>query len=102
MRRCYSQAPKSSRPLRPRRRHCRLVLRKPHLSSLSHKFTNNHQIIPICATLPPLEDLLAAPLGQVLPMIFYRVMGTQAGGIALTGLVLIVTLLCSIYITVAA
>ncbi|RFN47559.1 hypothetical protein FIE12Z_8182 [Fusarium flagelliforme] len=59
-------------------------------------------IIPICATLPPLEDLLAAPLGQVLPMIFYRVMGTKAGGIALTALVLIVTLFCSISITVAA
>ncbi|KAJ4141663.1 hypothetical protein NW768_000879 [Fusarium equiseti] len=59
-------------------------------------------IIPICATLPPLEDLLAAPLGQVLPMIFHRVMGTKAGGIALTALVLIVTLFCSISITVAA
>ncbi|KAF5021259.1 hypothetical protein F66182_6657 [Fusarium sp. NRRL 66182] len=59
-------------------------------------------IIPLCATLPPLTDLLEAPLAQVLPMIFYRVMGTQAGGIALTALVLIVTLFCSISITVAA
>ncbi|SPJ91355.1 related to GABA permease [Fusarium torulosum] len=59
-------------------------------------------IIPICATLPPLEELLTAPLGQVLPMIFYRVMGTKAGGIALTALVLIITLFCSISITVAA
>ncbi|RSM13184.1 hypothetical protein CEP52_002040 [Fusarium oligoseptatum] len=59
-------------------------------------------VIPICATLPPLAELLEAPLGQVLPYIFYRVMGTKAGGIALTALVLIITLFCSISITVAA
>ncbi|KAM6540259.1 hypothetical protein FALCPG4_001982 [Fusarium falciforme] len=59
-------------------------------------------IIPLCATLPPLAELLEAPLGQVLPYIFYRVTGTKAGGIALTALVLIITLFCSISITVAA
>ncbi|KAF4979244.1 hypothetical protein FZEAL_4489 [Fusarium zealandicum] len=59
-------------------------------------------VIPICATLPPLAELLEAPLGQVLPYIFYRVMGTQGGGVALTALVLIITLFCSISITTAA
>ncbi|KAM0230756.1 hypothetical protein ACHAPO_009039 [Fusarium lateritium] len=59
-------------------------------------------IIPICATLPSLEILLEAPLGQVLPVIFYRVTGSKAGGMALVALVLIVTLFCSISITVAA
>lgn len=60
------------------------------------------QVIPICATLPDLAELLEAPLGQVLPYIYYRVMGTKAGGIALTTLILIITLFCSISITVAA
>ncbi|CAG1978554.1 unnamed protein product [Fusarium graminearum] len=64
--------------------------------------TNNFQVIPICATLPPLEILLQAPLGQVLPVIFYRVTGSKAGAMALIVLVLIVTLFCSISITVAA
>ncbi|KAF4463673.1 GABA permease [Fusarium albosuccineum] len=59
-------------------------------------------VIPICATLPALPELLNAPLGQVLPYIFFRVMGTKAGGIGLTALVLIITLFCSISITVAA
>ncbi|EKJ78244.1 hypothetical protein NXS19_011451 [Fusarium pseudograminearum] len=59
-------------------------------------------VIPICATLPPLEILLQAPLGQVLPVIFYRVTGSKAGAMALIVLVLIVTLFCSISITVAA
>jgi amino acid transporter len=59
-------------------------------------------IIPICATLPPLEDILGAPSGQALPYIFHIVTGSPGGGLGLTFLVLGVTLFCSISITVAA
>ncbi|KAI0484393.1 amino acid transporter [Xylariaceae sp. FL0804] len=59
-------------------------------------------IIPICATLPDLEDILQAPVGQALPYIFGRVTGSPGGGLALTILVLIITFFCSISITVAA
>jgi amino acid transporter len=59
-------------------------------------------IIPICATMPPLEDILGAPSGQALPYIFHIVMGSPGGGLGLTFLVLGVTLFCSISITVAA
>ncbi|KAG9782538.1 Choline transport protein [Exophiala dermatitidis] len=59
-------------------------------------------ILPLCYTLPPLEDILAAPYGQALPYIFYRVMGTPGGGLGLMFLVLVITLFCSISITTAA
>lgn len=59
-------------------------------------------VIPICATMPALTDIMAAPVGQALPYIFGVVMGTPGGGLALTFLVLIITLFCSISITVAA
>lgn len=59
-------------------------------------------ILPICFTLPPLEDILDAPYAQALPYIFHTVMGTPGGGVALSALVLIITLFCSISITVAA
>lgn len=59
-------------------------------------------IIPICATLPPLENILGAPSGQALPYIFHIVMGSPGGGLGLTFLVLGVTMFCSISITVAA
>jgi amino acid transporter len=59
-------------------------------------------IIPICATLPPLDDILGAPSSQALPYIFHVVMGSPGGGLGLTFLVLGVTLFCSISITVAA
>ena len=59
-------------------------------------------VIPICVTLPPLEEILDAPVAQALPYIFHRVMGTAAGGIGLTFLVLGITLFCSISITTAA
>lgn len=59
-------------------------------------------IIPICVTMPPLEDILDAPVAQALPYIFHRVMETAAGGIGLIFLVLGVTMFCSISITVAA
>ncbi|OTA95185.1 hypothetical protein M434DRAFT_10094 [Hypoxylon sp. CO27-5] len=59
-------------------------------------------IIPLCATLPDLSDILGAPVGQALPYIFGKVVGSPGGGLALTLLVLIITLFCSISITVAA
>lgn len=59
-------------------------------------------IIPICVTLPPLEDVLGAPAGQAIPYIFHTVMGTPGGGLGLTFLVLGITMFCSISITVAA
>jgi amino acid transporter len=59
-------------------------------------------IIPICVTLPPLEDIILAPAAQALPYIFHVVMGSPGGGLGLTFLILIITLFCSISITVAA
>lgn len=60
-------------------------------------------ILPICATMPAaLDDILGAPVGQALPYIYGRVMGTPGGGLALTTLVLVIALFCSISITVAA
>jgi amino acid transporter len=59
-------------------------------------------IIPICVTLPPLEDILGAPYGQALPYIFNVVMGSPGGGLGLMFLVLMITVFCSISITVAA
>ncbi|EAW07918.1 putative amino acid permease [Aspergillus clavatus NRRL 1] len=59
-------------------------------------------ILPICFTLPPLEDILNAPAAQALPYIYHRVMGSPGGGLGLTALVLAITLFCSISITVAA
>lgn len=59
-------------------------------------------IIPLCATLPPLEDIINSPGGQALPYILHRVMGSPGGGLGLVFLVLIITLFCSISITVAA
>ena len=59
-------------------------------------------IIPICATLPPLADVIEAPSGQVIPYIFHVIMGSPGGGLGLTFLVLGVTMFCSISITVAA
>ncbi|KAK3378739.1 amino acid/polyamine transporter I [Lasiosphaeria ovina] len=59
-------------------------------------------IIPICATMPALADILNAPVAQALPYIFQAVMGSPGGGLGLTMLVLIITFFCSISITVAA
>lgn len=59
-------------------------------------------ILPICFTLPPLEDVLSAPLAQALPYIFHTVMGSPGGGMALMFFVLGVALFCSISITTAA
>jgi len=59
-------------------------------------------ILPICFTMPPLADVIDAPAAQALPYIFHTVMGSPGGGLALTFLVLAITLFCSISITVAA
>lgn len=59
-------------------------------------------IIPICATMPALADVIASPAAQALPYIFHVVMGTPGGGLGLMFLVLGVTMFCSISITVAA
>jgi amino acid transporter len=59
-------------------------------------------ILPICFTMPPLADVIAAPYSQALPYIFATVMGTPGGGLGLIFLVLMVTIFCSISITVAA
>jgi len=59
-------------------------------------------IIPICATMPGLAEILTSPSGQALPFIFHVVMGSPGGGLGLTFLVLGVTTFCSISITVAA
>lgn len=59
-------------------------------------------IIPLCVTMPPLQDVINSPGGQALPYILHRVMGSPGGGLGLTFLVLVVTLFCSISITVAA
>ncbi|EME83304.1 uncharacterized protein MYCFIDRAFT_72235 [Pseudocercospora fijiensis CIRAD86] len=59
-------------------------------------------ILPINFTMPPLEDVIGAPAGQALPYIFFRVMGSPGGGLALIFFVLCITVLCSISITVAA
>lgn len=59
-------------------------------------------VLPICFTLPPLEDIINAPAAQALPYIFHVVMGSPGGGLGLTFLVLAITLFCSISITVAA
>lgn len=52
--------------------------------------------------MPDLQEILSAPLGQALPYVFIRVVGSQAGALTLIALVLVITLFCSISITVAA
>ena len=52
--------------------------------------------------MPPLHEVINAPAAQALPFIFHRVMGSPGGGLGLIFLVLVITLFCSISITVAA
>ncbi|KAH9815347.1 amino acid transporter [Teratosphaeria destructans] len=60
-------------------------------------------VIPICVTLPPLADIIEnAPNAQALPYIFHIVMGSPGGGLGLIFLILVITIFCSISITVAA
>ena len=49
-------------------------------------------ILPICVTLPPLADIIDAPVGQAIPYIFNVVMGSPGGGLGLVFLVLGVTM----------
>jgi amino acid transporter len=59
-------------------------------------------ILPICATLPPLQEIIDNESGgQALPYIFARVMGSPGGGVALTTLVLVIACFNSVSITVA-
>jgi amino acid transporter len=58
-------------------------------------------IIPIRVNMPPLEDVIAAPGAQALPYIFNIVIGAPGGALGLMFLVLVLTLGCSISITVA-
>ncbi|PKS12479.1 hypothetical protein jhhlp_000685 [Lomentospora prolificans] len=59
-------------------------------------------LLPICFTIPPLEEIVDAPYGQVMPVIFERVMGTKAGAMGLLSLIIVLTMCCSFSITVAA
>ncbi|WZH43082.1 uncharacterized protein QYS62_004084 [Fusarium acuminatum] len=59
-------------------------------------------VLPICLTLPPLEDVLSAPYGQALPFIIDTVTGSKPLSLALLIMVLMVTLFCSISITTTA
>ncbi|KAF9768003.1 hypothetical protein IL306_014759 [Fusarium sp. DS 682] len=59
-------------------------------------------VLPICFTLPPLEDILAAPYGQALPFIIDTVTRSKPLSLALLIMVLIVILFCSISITTTA
>lgn len=49
-----------------------------------------------------MASIIDAPAAQALPFIFHKVMGTPGGGLGLIFLVLVITLFCSISITVAA
>ncbi|EMT73602.1 Choline transport protein [Fusarium odoratissimum] len=59
-------------------------------------------VLPICFTLPPLEDILAAPYGQALPFIIDTVTGSKPLSLTLLIMILMVTLFCSISITTTA
>lgn len=59
-------------------------------------------IIPICATLPALADLLAAPYGQALPYVFLQVLGSQAFAAALSILIAVLLFGACITMTTAA
>lgn len=59
-------------------------------------------VLPICFTLPPLEDVLQAPYGQALPFIITKVMDSQPGALVVMLMVLIVVLFCSLSVTTAA
>ncbi|KAH7109387.1 amino acid permease-domain-containing protein [Dactylonectria estremocensis] len=59
-------------------------------------------VLPICFTLPALEDVLVAPYGQALPHILGIVTGSKPLTLALLIMVLLVTLFCSLSITTTA
>ncbi|RSL46525.1 hypothetical protein CEP54_013800 [Fusarium duplospermum] len=59
-------------------------------------------ILPICFTMPPLEELITATYGQALPTLFRSVIGSDAGAFGLLFLVLVLTMCCSFSITTAS
>ena len=59
-------------------------------------------VVPICFTLPPLEDIINAPYGQALPYIIHVVTGSPAASIVLMVLILLVAFFCSVSITTTA
>lgn len=59
-------------------------------------------VMPICFTMPSPADIVANAGSQALPYIYATVMDSPGGGLALTFLVLVITLFCSLSITVAA
>lgn len=59
-------------------------------------------VLPLCFTLPPLDDILNASYGQALPYIIYSIMGSKTGALILMIVVLFVTLFCAVAITTAA
>lgn len=60
-------------------------------------------VLPLCFTLPPAAELLAAtPYGQALPAVLARVLGSAGAATAVMALVLGVALFCSVSITTAA
>ncbi|KAK7426695.1 hypothetical protein QQZ08_006873 [Neonectria magnoliae] len=73
------------------------------ISSMAEECGDATKIIPICATLPDLTEIIEnSPVSQALPYIYGQVMGTPGGGLALAFLVIIITVFCSISITVAS
>jgi amino acid transporter len=52
--------------------------------------------------MPALNEIIDAPVAQALPYIYHRVMGSAAGGLALTCFVLVITFFCSVSITVTS
>ncbi|KAJ5781161.1 hypothetical protein N7457_006321 [Penicillium paradoxum] len=59
-------------------------------------------VVPICFTLPPLQDIINAPYGQALPYIIHVVTGSPAASIVLMVLILFVAFFCSVSITTTA
>ncbi|KAF2850215.1 amino acid transporter [Plenodomus tracheiphilus IPT5] len=59
-------------------------------------------VLPLCFTLPPLEEILNAPYGQALPYVLHLIMGSETGALMLMIMILFVTLFCSISITTAS
>lgn len=59
-------------------------------------------ILPICFTLPPLEQVLQAPYGQAMPYVLKLVLGSRGGALVVMIAILLVALFCSISITTSA
>lgn len=59
-------------------------------------------VIAINFVLPPMEDVMAAPYTQALPVVFEWATGSPSGGVGLMALLLVLSLFCSISVTTAA